>query len=1020
MRRVWLAILIVLFMAGLVHSADIRTGGGHSIENEGSPVTQRPVLNFVGSGVNCVDDAGNSETDCTIDVAGTLAANYYVKGNQTWPILLHEFNDDYTVNTHWTTGKLSNGLLFDGVADWAHIATIDDGIGGDAVKSFEFWVKFNRLGGNVHGFTDSSSIGAYTLDDQADPSNDISTCNQDVDWFNTPAYTTGKMGYAVDLESTSSQYGIITRDTCNNISQVDFTIDMWVKPETLAANSDMLFSQQDGTGTGRALLYHGASGSLKTGIGGTASETATGLIANGTWAHIGMTYQHVSASDCTIKIYTNGVLRSTFTRTTGCMEAATGNYVVGSTKLISTVFWDGLIDDIHFSNTVRDLTYFQDRYNMGGVDQYRMIIGKGHKAAGALAASYQPAIYSKNHYMHFQTNNVWFNTTSPIQSGTWYHVAWVFDNNNTCASGSKVKLYLNNVDTALTNNACADGVLPTDNNRPLMIGRNSSDSTWKTFGGILDELLIWNKAMSAGDVNTRYNGGTGTTCAGNETNLDFCWKFNETSGRVAAQSVSYSNGGSDSNDGLSTSTPFLTLSKAISTVQGLAHITGTTIVHIASGYYNEAIGISGYTGDGLTIRGYNNPTTGQFSNASVYSGTATATSDNNYPSTTGSLITSNANFLNDYKNNWIRITAGTGYNASFNDFDENWYPIDNSTAGAAQIYVVGDWKNGSPTTDTTFDIYSQYAMTTIGSSIYQTCLDVNASSNISIENIRSVLCYQRGFAVRANSSMDYMRVIASQEILGRLGQGRAGRGVFIEKSYLYRGINWIHRKTHGQNVMVYMNSSIEILDNILLDTTDIDAGLLLRDGSTILQFLNATLKGAVFFGLDIEQAGYLVCGGNLRIVSNGSSLYATTGGYWIFSQASATACLAEYTRYSSLDIRISNNTGIGLGVKENSRFGLGNGTMTIENNQSGDGILCDNGGSITSYESIVNDDSETILYCLTTGSGLKIGDDVSGNPENGAVLLYTRYNSGDCKLSAKLASGTIIDVATLVTAGVCP
>ena len=47
------------------------SGGGHTIEDEGTPLTQRATLNFVGAQVACADDAGNSETDCTVSGDGT-------------------------------------------------------------------------------------------------------------------------------------------------------------------------------------------------------------------------------------------------------------------------------------------------------------------------------------------------------------------------------------------------------------------------------------------------------------------------------------------------------------------------------------------------------------------------------------------------------------------------------------------------------------------------------------------------------------------------------------------------------------------------------------------------------------------------------------------------------------------------------------------------------------------------------------------------------------------------------------
>jgi hypothetical protein len=62
--------------AGVV-TGPLSTGGsgGHTIKDEGTPVTDRAGLNFVGGGVAVSDDAGNNETDVTIpDVAAQIAA----------------------------------------------------------------------------------------------------------------------------------------------------------------------------------------------------------------------------------------------------------------------------------------------------------------------------------------------------------------------------------------------------------------------------------------------------------------------------------------------------------------------------------------------------------------------------------------------------------------------------------------------------------------------------------------------------------------------------------------------------------------------------------------------------------------------------------------------------------------------------------------------------------------------------------------------------------------------------------
>jgi hypothetical protein len=48
-------------------------GGGHTIQDEGTPLTQRTNLNFVGAGVAVTDDAGNDATVVTIGSSGLTA-----------------------------------------------------------------------------------------------------------------------------------------------------------------------------------------------------------------------------------------------------------------------------------------------------------------------------------------------------------------------------------------------------------------------------------------------------------------------------------------------------------------------------------------------------------------------------------------------------------------------------------------------------------------------------------------------------------------------------------------------------------------------------------------------------------------------------------------------------------------------------------------------------------------------------------------------------------------------------------
>ena len=61
-------------------------GGGHTIEDEGTPLTDRSALNFVGAGVTVTDDAGNDATVVTIpgNGAAPLFANFTPSITASW------------------------------------------------------------------------------------------------------------------------------------------------------------------------------------------------------------------------------------------------------------------------------------------------------------------------------------------------------------------------------------------------------------------------------------------------------------------------------------------------------------------------------------------------------------------------------------------------------------------------------------------------------------------------------------------------------------------------------------------------------------------------------------------------------------------------------------------------------------------------------------------------------------------------------------------------------------------------
>lgn len=99
-------------------------------------------------------------------------------------------------------------------------------------------------------------------------------------------------------------------------------------------------------------------------------------------------------------------------------------------------------------------------------------------------------------------NQVAINSQTIAQRGVWYHVAATYD-------GNQSKLYVNGV---LEASATAGFALDYDTT-PIFIG---TSGTWapylSMFGGIIDEVSIYKRALSSNEIAAIYNAGSGGKC----------------------------------------------------------------------------------------------------------------------------------------------------------------------------------------------------------------------------------------------------------------------------------------------------------------------------------------------------------------------------------------------------------------------------------------------------------------------------------------------------------------------------
>lgn len=87
-----------------------------------------------------------------------------------------------------------------------------------------------------------------------------------------------------------------------------------------------------------------------------------------------------------------------------------------------------------------------------------------------------------------------------VADGTWHHVVGTYD-------GSNIRLYVNGSQDGSTV-AHSAAIRYTASNRFCIGTRELEDNHWT---GQVDEVGVWSRALTAGEITTLYNGGTGLT-----------------------------------------------------------------------------------------------------------------------------------------------------------------------------------------------------------------------------------------------------------------------------------------------------------------------------------------------------------------------------------------------------------------------------------------------------------------------------------------------------------------------------
>ena len=171
------------------------------------------------------------------------------------------------------------------------------------------------------------------------------------------------------------------------------------------------------------------------------------------------------------------------------------------------------------------------------------------KSTGGTARQY--ALYLRNQTggtktFSFSTSGgaaVINNSTGTISVNEWSHVAVVVESGVT----NGTKLYINGSSETLGTHT-----ITTNNSAPFQLGKRYDTSF--TFGGLMDEVSVFDSALSASDVSDIYNSGVPNDLGTNGLNLSPVgwWRMGDNDGGTG---TTITDQGSGSNDGTLTNGP---------------------------------------------------------------------------------------------------------------------------------------------------------------------------------------------------------------------------------------------------------------------------------------------------------------------------------------------------------------------------------------------------------------------------------------------------------------------------------
>lgn len=164
------------------------------------------------------------------------------------------------------------------------------------------------------------------------------------------------------------------------------------------------------------------------------------------------------------------------------------------------------------------------------VDNYNLVFFRGTGSASEIEVYGRQSDTVILHNRSGSGGTMTYKTGPAFTANTWMHVAVTYNN-----SASEWKVYYDGVEQNFTL-ANGNGENPADNDSGWRIGKNDGSFGNSEFNGTIDEIRIYNRALSASEVRDLHQRGLATVKQPDRTGLIGYWSLDDGGGSIAGDS----------------------------------------------------------------------------------------------------------------------------------------------------------------------------------------------------------------------------------------------------------------------------------------------------------------------------------------------------------------------------------------------------------------------------------------------------------------------------------------------------